>query len=416
MYIGITGVQRTGKTTLATHVMDAMDYVGFLPVNISAMQAQIGYDSSNQDYPFDERMKIQEHLYLSLCAHLDKHKDMNKVVITDRTFIDLAFYTVLNLPGNTTWQQDAQVNAYIDKCIKTQAHYFKHTLTLTTVLADVDYKSTSASAVPTYLLKCHAIMDALIRTFQIALKEDLLIYAMVTTDKAERVKQTCKLITDLSTNARNVVGVDLHDLLQGIHKDSLPTVGARNIIEAPPLDSLTLTIVDRNKVDSSHPYHFADGIKNPQLLPYVVVIHGDYMLTYSRDKGAEARLKGLRSIGFGGHIDYEDVVYSAGINDFNVTSTVINGMQREVDEELGIYVDDITRFVPLGSMLLDYSNQVGSVHLGLPYLLTLTDAEFKEFTANASEISDPTWVAIDELTEAHSNYEVWSQMVLELKA
>src|SRR5437763_13123 len=61
-----------------------------------------------------------------------------------------------------------------------------------------------------------------------------------------------------------------------------------------------------------------------QIIPYVVLRHGDHVFHYLRGQGAgEKRLRALRSIGVGGHINPSD-----GADPYR------QGLLREIDEEI----------------------------------------------------------------------------------
>src|SRR3954466_7438809 len=66
-----------------------------------------------------------------------------------------------------------------------------------------------------------------------------------------------------------------------------------------------------------------------QLIPYVVLRHGDALFHYTRGAGGgEARLRARRSVGVGGHISVAD---AAGAND-----PYRAGMLRELAEEVDV--------------------------------------------------------------------------------
>jgi predicted NUDIX family phosphoesterase len=87
-----------------------------------------------------------------------------------------------------------------------------------------------------------------------------------------------------------------------------------------------------------------------QIIPYIVVTYGDFVLCYQRENGGEKRLDGKWSLGFGGHINDGD-------------SSYLDGLRREGHEELlGFSHGSLTE--PLG-FIWDNSNPVGRVHLGV---------------------------------------------------
>lgn len=82
----------------------------------------------------------------------------------------------------------------------------------------------------------------------------------------------------------------------------IPTVDAQGIYPFA-LDQVVedqFHFINRAVVDSTHSQHFAIGCELPQILAYCVIKCGDEYLTYSRAKGAESRLHGTLSLGFGG--------------------------------------------------------------------------------------------------------------------
>jgi len=137
-----------------------------------------------------------------------------------------------------------------------------------------------------------------------------------------------------------------------------------------------------------------------QLIPYVVLRHGTNMFHYTRGKsGAEARLRALRSVGVGGHI-------SAG-EDAAATDPYRAGMLRELREEIEIATP--YRETMLG-LINDDSTPVGQVHLGVVHLLEL-DAQ--AVTPRETAIAAAGFAPISELQTQSSQFESWSQFVLQ---
>src|SRR5436305_14336746 len=95
-----------------------------------------------------------------------------------------------------------------------------------------------------------------------------------------------------------------------------------------------------------------------QIIPYVLIAHGDKVLHYVRGKKAgEQRLVAKGSIGIGGHLNdsdeslfaWDEAAYRAGV-------------EREVTEELRIQAPFGDKIVAL---LNDDTTEVGRVHLGV---------------------------------------------------
>src|SRR5207244_13475017 len=98
-----------------------------------------------------------------------------------------------------------------------------------------------------------------------------------------------------------------------------------------------------------------------QLIPYVVLRWGDQVFHYTRgQRGTEARLRALRSVGVGGHISADDSTLFG--------DPYREGMLREITEEVLIETDYAERCVGL---INDDSNPVGQVHLGIVHVLEL---------------------------------------------
>ena len=121
--IGLTGAHRVGKSTLA-EVLAKDIKAEYMPVGISDMQAAHGYDSSKQDYPWEERKKIQELLLREFSEQLlglriYHTKYLNRLLkVTDRTPLDLVGYVMWSFPENPTKEDIAWLENYIHLCIE----------------------------------------------------------------------------------------------------------------------------------------------------------------------------------------------------------------------------------------------------------------------------------------------------------
>lgn len=121
--IGLTGAHRVGKSTLA-EVLAKDIKAEYTPVGISDMQAAYGYDSSKQDYPWEERKKIQELLLREFSGQLlglrvYRAEPVSKPTkVTDRTPLDLVGYAMWSFPENPTKEDNAWLENYIQLCIE----------------------------------------------------------------------------------------------------------------------------------------------------------------------------------------------------------------------------------------------------------------------------------------------------------
>jgi predicted NUDIX family phosphoesterase len=145
-----------------------------------------------------------------------------------------------------------------------------------------------------------------------------------------------------------------------------------------------------------------------QLLPYMVIMdENDRIFSYQRGKaGDEARLRGL-SIGVGGHVD-EEVNSSIG---YSLQKLLISEARREVTEEVSVnprYLNiDFTR------LLIDPTNDVGRVHLGLLAVIHIDSSEHLG-DLEKDIITEGKWLTIAELTApgVYSRLENWSKLAI----
>jgi predicted NUDIX family phosphoesterase len=114
-----------------------------------------------------------------------------------------------------------------------------------------------------------------------------------------------------------------------------------------------------------------------QVLPYAIFSQFDESagcmkyIVYRRTKlVGESRLAGNVSVGFGGHIDLEDVAHKDSIID--LVGTIGQAIGREIHEELvftGLEGHELSMFSV--GILLDESDAVGRVHMGVIFNIQL---------------------------------------------
>src|SRR5205823_2614814 len=136
-----------------------------------------------------------------------------------------------------------------------------------------------------------------------------------------------------------------------------------------------------------------------QIIPYVLLAHGDKVLHYVRGKKAgEQRLVAKGSIGIGGHMNESDeslfaldeAAYRAGV-------------EREVGEEISINTKFEDRIVAL---LNDDSTEVGQVHLGIVHVFKLAEPKVEKREAMITNLA---FLGNDELAARRDSLETWSQ-------
>ena len=141
-----------------------------------------------------------------------------------------------------------------------------------------------------------------------------------------------------------------------------------------------------------------------QLIPYVIMNHGNKYLSYVRGRRAsETRLVGNRSIGIGGHINPVDdmPLFSSDFYD-----TYLSAVKREVEEEVHVetnYTDSIV------ALLNDDSNEVGRVHLGIVHYWILDAPKVNKREQMITQMAFMTPV---ELQKVRDTMETWSQLCL----
>jgi predicted NUDIX family phosphoesterase len=129
-----------------------------------------------------------------------------------------------------------------------------------------------------------------------------------------------------------------------------------------------------------------------QIIPYVVVMHGDDVFTLRRlRKQTEARLHDKVSIGIGGHI--------------NPGHDLLAGLQKELDEEVA--VEDPYE-LDFAGILNDESTEVSRVHLGAVYVLRASGANVH---VRETEKMTGSFVPRRELAAMRDAMETWSQVV-----
>lgn len=139
-----------------------------------------------------------------------------------------------------------------------------------------------------------------------------------------------------------------------------------------------------------------------QIIPYVLLVHGDRVLHYVRGKKAgEQRLVAKGSIGIGGHMNNEDEdLFTQGVD----RAAYNAGVQREISEELKLGAKYTNRAVAL---LNDDSNEVGRVHLGVVHVFQLDSEDVQKGEAM---ITDLQFLDRAQLAARRDAMESWSQI------
>lgn len=163
----------------------------------------------------------------------------------------------------------------------------------------------------------------------------------------------------------------------------------------------------RSEVDGKDMPNFSKALSTPQVLPYMLVKYKGSYLTYSRSKGAETRLHGTRSLGFGGHVDDTDAEPGKGI-----TQVILDAAKRELKEELGLNLDQFNERVKFKHCIVDYTNTVGMVHFGIVAVIDLNDQDMEDMKQCAEELTDVKWRTVEQLQADADLYENWSKALI----
>jgi predicted NUDIX family phosphoesterase len=157
------------------------------------------------------------------------------------------------------------------------------------------------------------------------------------------------------------------------------------------LDPQVLSFRPRSEVESDPNYK--------QIIPYVVLRCGEQVFHYTRgQKGSEARLRTLRSIGVGGHISEADVSLFGDL--------YRSGLMREVEEE--VHLDSTYTERSIG-LINDDRTPVGQVHLGIVHVFDLAEPNVRRREAVLTRAG---FAPLAELRQQADEFETWSQFLL----
>jgi predicted NUDIX family phosphoesterase len=148
-----------------------------------------------------------------------------------------------------------------------------------------------------------------------------------------------------------------------------------------------------------------------QIIPYVILRKRDSLgveryLGYRRGAEIEeARLRGVLSFGWGGHIDLPDVCCNGCRID--LYRTLKNAVAREMFEEVGMVIAEDA--LELRGLIIDDSTEVGRVHLGV---LLIAEPTGQVVSKEDSQL-DLQWLTIEEAQAAEGEREGWTAICIE---
>jgi|SRR3984893_5344199 len=144
-----------------------------------------------------------------------------------------------------------------------------------------------------------------------------------------------------------------------------------------------------------------------QLVSVFVVRFANRILTYKRTKRLpENRLHGFYSIGFGGHLNPEDLKPLLNIFDPDVAAPLL---LRELGEELRLNGD--TPKLKYRGLLYDDSRPVSKQHLGITYDVFLRSAQFE--IGERGFLMDAKFETLEEIISRQQEFENWSWILIQ---
>lgn len=144
-----------------------------------------------------------------------------------------------------------------------------------------------------------------------------------------------------------------------------------------------------------------------QIIPYINVFDSrGYIALFERVTG-DYRLKGMITVGIGGHIDEDDAVYNQD-GSINMNATIFRASLREIMEEIGIVSPKIE---DMNYELRSTEKEVDRVHVGLLKRIVVEENELKR-AMSGSLSKELSLIGYLPLNEKLLEYELetWSKL------
>lgn len=152
-----------------------------------------------------------------------------------------------------------------------------------------------------------------------------------------------------------------------------------------------------------------DTVTVIQIVSFYIIRYENTYLTYRRAKRLpESRLHGFYSIGFGGHLNPDDIPWLF-IDAASEQSLLF--ILRELSEELILPEKPIIQF---HGLLYDTSKEVSKQHLGMVYNVTLSSPQYR--IGERGFLMDSKFETLQEILDRSSEFENWSLLIAEEEA
>lgn len=184
-----------------------------------------------------------------------------------------------------------------------------------------------------------------------------------------------------------------------------PDVDAVAIVGEVPEDFFSLTPILMPRAECENDTDYL------QVIPYVMLSHRDRILMYRRGrKSGEGRLVDMLSAGFGGHIDE-----LPGVGE-SFKDLIAREAVRELKEELGIDANITGSDLDKATLIYTDFNEVDEVHLGLTFVIILSDEEVGQIDSAAEKgiIDQLAFYDAKQLLEksqSGAELEVWTNLI-----
>lgn len=195
-----------------------------------------------------------------------------------------------------------------------------------------------------------------------------------------------------------ILGFHISELDQSVFKNGFCSPSDLN------LESIQTEYIERKP--------FAEDPANEYVhfIPYIVLQDTDSskIFKYERsNKGGEARLHSMCSVGVGGHVDLDETLLGE-LNYLVILETAV----KELEEELNIdsYIEDFE----LVGYIYDNTDEVGKVHLGVILSLDCDHFVHNDPLRGGEEdiVVGREWVELSDLKEGKYNLENWSKIAV----